>query len=164
MSWSVVIGTALVQMALAQMPDVSSSMAAESAEARWMVAGSDDDAAATKGHRQHVAADACGWVGVRVRPMTAAFADSLGMTEPYGAIFGRPVRGGPAAQAKIEAGDVIAKINGSPLSDWRGFAPMIAKMAPGTTVYLTTWRNRELIDVPVTLGYGKCPSRRRQPS
>jgi len=63
---------------------------------------------------------------------------------------------------KIEAGDVITKINGSPLSDWRVFAPMIAKMAPGTTVYLTTWRNRELIDVPVTLGYGKCRSGRRQ--
>ena len=32
----------------------------------------------------------CGWIGVEVRPMTRPFADSLGMTEPYGAIFDRP--------------------------------------------------------------------------
>jgi len=25
----------------------------------------------------------CGWIGVRVSPMTPAFADSLGMAEPY---------------------------------------------------------------------------------
>ena len=29
----------------------------------------------------------CGWIGVRVSPMTRAFADSLGMAEPYGAFF-----------------------------------------------------------------------------
>jgi hypothetical protein len=29
----------------------------------------------------------CGWIGVHVRPMTAAFAESLGMTEIYGALF-----------------------------------------------------------------------------
>ena len=94
--------------------------------------------------------------------MTAAVADSLGMTAPYGAIFGRPAPGSPAAQAKIETGDVVTKINGRPLADWRDFAAIIAGMAPGTTIYLTTWRNRELIDVPVTLGYGKCRSGRRQ--
>jgi hypothetical protein len=30
--------------------------------------------------------NACGWIGVKVSPMTAAFAESLGMVEPYGAI------------------------------------------------------------------------------
>ena len=109
-------------------------------------------------------ADTCGSIGVRVHPMTMTIADSLGMTTPYGAIFGRPARGSPAALAKIEAGDVITKINGSPLGDWRDFAPTIATMAPGTTVYLTTWRNRESTDVAVTLGYGKCPPGRWQPS
>jgi serine protease Do len=104
--------------------------------------------------------NACGSIGVRVHPMTAALADSLGMTAPYGAIFGRPARGGPAAQAKIEAGDVVVKINGSTLSNWRDFAPAIAKMAPETTVYHTTWRNRQLIDVGVTVGYGRCPTGR----
>ena len=50
----------------------------------------------------------CGSIGVQVRPMTAAFAYSLGMTEIYGAIFRQPKRGGPAAMAGIEAGDVVS--------------------------------------------------------
>jgi hypothetical protein len=32
----------------------------------------------------------CGWIGVQVKPITAAFANSLGMAEPYGAIFDQP--------------------------------------------------------------------------
>jgi len=51
----------------------------------------------------------CGWIGVQVSPMTRAFADSLGMVEPYGAIFGKPRPGSPAAQAGIEAGDSASR-------------------------------------------------------
>jgi C-terminal processing protease CtpA/Prc len=99
----------------------------------------------------------CGWIGVQVSPMTAAFAVSLGMAVPYGAIFDRPEPGGPAARAKIEAGDVIAAINGSPLRSWSDFTSIISMMAPGTDVYLTTYRNTQLIETKVTLGSSKCP-------
>ena len=34
--------------------------------------------------------DLCGWIGVAVTPITSAFANSLGMAEPYGAIFEQP--------------------------------------------------------------------------
>jgi membrane-associated protease RseP (regulator of RpoE activity) len=70
--------------------------------------------------------DLCGWMGVAVSPMTAAFAQSLGMAEPYGAIFDRPEPGSPAATAGIEQGDVLTAINGSPLmrsSDFAGKFP-----------------------------------------
>jgi S1-C subfamily serine protease len=99
----------------------------------------------------------CGWIGVRVHPMTPDFAASLGMAEPYGAIFGQPRPGGPAAQAHIEAYDVVTTINGSPLHSWRDFAPTIAAFAPNTTIYLTTWRSRQLIDRRVVLGRTSCP-------
>src|SRR5881396_3528833 len=55
--------------------------------------------------------DLCGWMGVAVSPMTAAFAESLGMAEPYGAVFERPEPGSPAATAGIEQGDVLTAIN-----------------------------------------------------
>ena len=103
----------------------------------------------------------CGSLGVRVRQMTRPFADSLGMTTPYGAIFGRPQPGGPAAEAKIEAGDVITAVNGSPLQSWRDFSPLISSFAPGTTVYFTTYRDGQLIDRAVTLR-SKCPHRPRK--
>jgi S1-C subfamily serine protease len=99
----------------------------------------------------------CGWIGVQVRPMTTAFAVSLGMAVPYGAIFDRPEPGSPAARARIEAGDVITAINGSPLRSWSDFTSIISKMAPGTDVYLTTYRNTQLIWAKVTLGSSKCP-------
>src|SRR5215831_9708864 len=37
--------------------------------------------------------DVCGWIGVGVSPMTTAFAESLGTSEPYGAIFDQPEPG-----------------------------------------------------------------------
>ena len=98
----------------------------------------------------------CGWIGVQVSPMTRAFADRLGMTELYGGIFKQPKPGSPAAHAKIEAGDVITAINGSPLRKWSDFATTISMMAPGTVVHLTTYRDRQLIEARVTLGYSRC--------
>jgi S1-C subfamily serine protease len=95
----------------------------------------------------------CGWIGVQVSPMTRPFAESLGMTELYGAIFDRPEANSPAAHQHIEAGDVLTKINGEPLRDARDFQPIISAMAPGTIVYLTTYRDRQLIERKVALGY-----------
>jgi membrane-associated protease RseP (regulator of RpoE activity) len=83
---------------------------------------------------QQTPKDLCGWVGVRVAPMTKAFAESLGMAETYGAIFDRPEPGSPAESAGIEQGDVLTAINGSPLMQASDFAKIISAMAPGTAV------------------------------
>jgi serine protease Do len=98
----------------------------------------------------------CGSIGVTVRPMTKAFAESLGMTEPYGAIFARPRPGSSAAKAGIERYDVVTVIDGVPLRSWRDFAPAIAKTAPGTVIYLTTWRSRQLMQARVTVDSAPC--------
>ncbi len=99
----------------------------------------------------------CGWIGVQVSPMTRAFADSLGMAEPYGAIFDQPEAGSPAADGGIQAGDVITAINGSPVMRSSDFAAMIAALAPNTTAYLTTSRDGQTIEVMLMTGSGKCP-------
>jgi serine protease Do len=78
------------------------------------------------------------------------------MVKPYGAIFGRPRPGSPAARAGIEAGDVITAINGTPLARARDFAPIISKQAPGSAIYLTTFRNGEAKEIKLTLGYANC--------
>lgn len=98
----------------------------------------------------------CGWIGVQVSPITAAFAESLDMTELYGAIFNQPDPDGPAANAGIQAGDVITAINGSWLMTWSDFATIISMTAPGTDVFLSTYRNGDLIEVKVTLGSAEC--------
>jgi serine protease Do len=78
----------------------------------------------------------CGWIGVQVKPITAAFANSLGMAEPYGAIFDQPEPGSPAASAGIDKDDVVAAINGSPVMRSSEFAQNIADMALDSPVYL----------------------------
>ena len=98
----------------------------------------------------------CGWMGVAVSPMTPTFAESLGMAEPYGAIFDRPQPDSPAAAAHIEEGDVLTAINGSPLVRSSDFAQIISKMAPGTMVYLSTWRDGQPREVSLTLGSAQC--------
>ena len=101
----------------------------------------------------------CGWIGVSVSPMTRAFADSLGMVEPYGAIFDQPEPGSPAAQAGIEAGDVITAINGRILKSARDFATIISNRAPPIRIHLTVYRNGELMDFKVRVGYSNCKHR-----
>jgi len=130
----------------------------DKAPALQFVAGS-DGADSAQG-RAHSGQEDCGWIGVQVSPMTRPFADSLGMTELYGAIFERPQPGSPAAQAKIEAGDVLTSINGEPLKSWSDFGPTISGMAPGTNVYLNTYRDGQLIERTVTLSNFSCS---RQP-
>ena len=104
----------------------------------------------------------CGWIGVQVRPMTAPFAASLGMAVPYGAIFGQPEAGSPAAKAGIETGDVVTAINGLPLMRSSDFARMLAANAPGTSVYLSTWRSGMFIRIRLTLGSSKCRDERQE--
>jgi serine protease Do len=98
----------------------------------------------------------CGWLGVQVRPMTADFAASLGMPEPYGAIFDRPEPGSPAASAGIEEGDVLTAVNGSPLARASDFARIISNMSPGSQVYLSTSRNGEAMEQRLVLGSAQC--------
>jgi serine protease Do len=98
----------------------------------------------------------CGWIGVTVRPMTAAYAGSLGMAEPYGAIFDQPKPGSPAAAAGIERGDVLTTINGSPLIRASDFAGLISAIAPRTQVYFYVWRNGQPKQVTLILGATPC--------
>jgi serine protease Do len=111
---------------------------------------------------EHTAKDQeepCGWIGVTVSPMTRAFAESLGMDEPYGAIFDQPEPDSPAAAAGIEQGDVLTQINGSSLLRASDFANIISTMPPDTQIYLVSWRNGQTMQLTVTLGSTQCRQR-----
>jgi S1-C subfamily serine protease len=103
------------------------------------------------------AADPCGWIGVAVTPITSAFATSLGMVQPYGAIFEQPDPGSPAAHAGIQAGDVLTSVNGTNIEKAADFAKMIAELAPETIVHLQTYRDGQIIERQIMLGSAKCP-------
>jgi S1-C subfamily serine protease len=111
---------------------------------------------------QAQSSDPCGWIGVAVSPITSAFAASLGMVEPYGAIFEQPDPGSPASGAGIQAGDVITSIDGMNIDKASDFARMIAELAPETIVHLQTYRDGQIIERQIVLGSGKCPRARQR--
>jgi PDZ domain len=99
----------------------------------------------------------CGWVGVTVSPMTPAFAQSLGMTQPYGAIFDTPEPGSPAAaENKIEQGDVLLAINGTPLARASDFAAIISMIAPGDEVHFDMVRNGDAVQRKMVVKAVRC--------
>jgi serine protease Do len=93
-----------------------------------------------------------GWIGVRVQPVTADIADSLGMKQPEGAIVDEPQAGSPAAKAGIVAGDVITAVDGREVKDSRELARKIASIPPGTSVKLAVLHNGQVETKLLTLG------------
>jgi len=98
------------------------------------------------------------WLGVKIQPVTASIADSLGLKKTGGALVDQPEPASPAAKAGIEAGDVISQVNGETVKDSRELAQKIGMMTPGTKVKVTVLHNGEAKTLDVTLG--KMPKQR----
>ena len=58
-----------------------------------------------------------GILGVQLRNLTPAIAESLGLDTSKGALVGQVVEGSAAEKAGIKAGDIITSINGKPVSN-----------------------------------------------
>jgi S1-C subfamily serine protease len=61
-----------------------------------------------------------------------------------------------SANAGIQADDVLTSVNGSPVMLSSDVAAIISAMAPGSVVYLNTFRNRQMIKVSLILDSGSC--------
>lgn len=93
-----------------------------------------------------------GWLGVRIQPVSADIAESLGLAEPQGALVSSSDAATPASEAGIEAGDVITAVNGETVEDARDLARKIGAFDPDTEVELTIWRAGKAETISVKLG------------
>jgi serine protease Do len=93
-----------------------------------------------------------GKLGVLIQPVTQGLADSFGLPQPEGALVSSVEKGGPAEHAGIQSGDVILKLNGTPLKDSGELPVQIAAITPGTSVNLEIWRNHATREITVKLG------------
>jgi len=91
-------------------------------------------------------------LGVTIQDVTQGLADSFGMRKPEGALISNVEPGGPAAKAGLEAGDVILKFNGEPISSSAQLPVQVADAKPGATVTMQVLRKGETRNVAVTLG------------
>jgi serine protease Do len=93
-----------------------------------------------------------GWLGVRIQPVTADIAESVGLDAKGGAIVTEPQTDSPAVEAGIHSGDVILAVNGSAVKDPRELARKIGGFAPESSVTVTVWRDGKSRDIEVKLG------------
>ncbi|CAM4095635.1 DegQ family serine endoprotease [Palleronia rufa] len=92
-----------------------------------------------------------GWLGVRIQDVTDDLAESIGLADARGALVS-DVPEGPAAEAGMEAGDVILSFNGNDVGDTRELVRRVGDAQIGATVPVTVWRNGNSEELEVTLG------------
>ncbi|MDO1581582.1 Do family serine endopeptidase [Rhizobium oryzicola] len=93
-----------------------------------------------------------GWLGVQIQPVNQDIAESLGLSEPKGALVVSPQENSPGAKAGIKQGDVITAVNGTPVKDARDLAKKVAALGPNSKAEITLWRGGKSQTVTVTLG------------
>ncbi len=101
-----------------------------------------------------------GWIGVAVQEITPELAESFKLGNVQGVLISEVVRGGPADQAKVRAGDILTMVNNKPLTDSNAMLDTIASLPPGKVVVLKLLRNQA--EVVVQVKVGKRPKPRPQ--
>jgi serine protease Do len=92
-----------------------------------------------------------GWLGVKIQPVTADLAESMGLENAKGALISDLTTGSPALKAGLKSGDTILKVDGADVADARDLAKIIARVAPGKKVDLSIIRDGKPMTVAVTL-------------
>ena len=94
-------------------------------------------------------------MGVGIEPVTEEMAKQLGLPKAQGVVIGQIEDGSPAAQAGLQVGDVVTKINGSNVESLRDFARYVGESKPGTHLQLEVWREGRSQNVDMTVGTTK---------
>ena len=92
-----------------------------------------------------------GYLGVEIQAVGPDLAEALGLKTASGAIVDKTMPGTPAAEAGLEAGDVVTRVNGQDVKDAGDLSRTIADMKPGDKVELTLLRNGAEKTVSATL-------------
>lgn len=100
----------------------------------------------TNGKAQHAK------LGVSVQEVNQAFADSFKLDKPEGALVASVEKNGPAAAAGLEPGDVVRKVDGTPIVSSGDLPAFIGQALPGQKVSLEVWRKGEAKTLSATLG------------
>ena len=82
-----------------------------------------------------------GWIGARIQPVSEEIAEAVGLDKSRGAMIGAVDPASPAAQAKLQPGDVILSFDGRPIDRSRQLPRLVADTAPDTVVKLSVWRD-----------------------
>ncbi len=91
-------------------------------------------------------------IGVLIQNVTEAQADLYGLDEIRGAYVTEVQPDGPAADAGLQAEDIIVSLNGEPIATSTDLTARLARMQPGQEVTLGVIRDGDRIGVDMELG------------
>ena len=93
-----------------------------------------------------------GWLGVEAHDLTPQLAQSLGVRGTAGAVLMRLLRGGPADRAGMQPGDVLAGLDGKPITDTRDLINRTAAIKPGGQGEFSVLRSGKELKLRVEVG------------
>ena len=103
-----------------------------------------------------------GWIGVAVQEITPELAESFKLGKIQGVLISEVVRGGPADQAIVKAGDILISVDNKSLIDSSSMLETIAALQPGKIVSLKLLRNQKEVVVQVKIGRRPRPKPQEQ--
>jgi serine protease Do len=93
-----------------------------------------------------------GRLGVAIQEVNQALAQNFGLKSPTGALVASVEKGSAGANAGLEPGDVILKLDGKEIFRSGDLPPMISSLKPGSKVTLDIWRNGSPKQLTATIG------------
>ncbi|MFL5624670.1 MAG: S1C family serine protease [Ktedonobacteraceae bacterium] len=91
-------------------------------------------------------------LGVKVESVDANLATQDNLSVDHGALIVSVVSNGPAAQAKLQAGDVIVQIDNKAVNDLSSLGDALLNKNPGDVVSVKVYRGNQQLTVSLTLG------------
>ncbi|MFT3717769.1 S1C family serine protease [Pseudorhodoferax sp.] len=103
-----------------------------------------------------------GWIGVEPNDLSPELAETFGVKATSGVIITGVLQNGPAAQAGIRPGDVIAQVAGRPVVNVSELLSSVAALKPGESAPFAVLRRGEQLTVQVTPGVRPKPQHLQQ--
>ncbi len=99
------------------------------------------------------------WLGARLESVTREISEDLKLDRVAGAVVARVSNSGPAADAGLQAGDVIMHVDGFEVMDARGVQYRLTTRGIGSTVKLNVIRKGRPVEINLVLTGAPKPGR-----
>lgn len=93
-----------------------------------------------------------GLLGVNIQDLSPSLAKSFGRSDSEGALVSQVIPGSPAEKAGVQAGDIIVKFKGEPVSGAAQLKNLVGREKPGSEATLSLVRDKKNLDVKLKIG------------